>query len=122
MTLARWATGLSLGAAARHRDDPHLAVRRCRQASASRSPIATVTWHALWFLWTLRQREEPAELNYPQMSQMRQIPSQTQRVTLAFIAAYMAQYPVDILCRCLGVTRSGYYARCQQWPSPLRRG
>lgn len=35
-----------------------------------------------------------------------------------FIAAEKARYPVRILCRCLGVTRSGYYAWTQRRPSP----
>ena len=34
-----------------------------------------------------------------------------------FIAAEKARYPVRILCRCLGVTRSGYYAWAQRRPS-----
>lgn len=41
-----------------------------------------------------------------------------------FIAAEKARYPVRLLCRCLGVTRSGYYAWAQRRPSPraLRDG
>jgi transposase InsO family protein len=34
-----------------------------------------------------------------------------------FIAAEKAGYPVRLLCRCLGVTRSGYYAWTQRRPS-----
>ena len=35
-----------------------------------------------------------------------------------FIAAEKARYPVRILCRCLGVARSGYYAWTRRRPSP----
>ena len=35
----------------------------------------------------------------------------------AFIAAEKAHYPVRLLCRCLGVTRSGFYAWCRRTPS-----
>lgn len=35
-----------------------------------------------------------------------------------FIAAEKAHYPVDILCRCLRVTRSGYYAWARRPPAP----
>ena len=35
----------------------------------------------------------------------------------AFVAAEKARYPVRILCRCLGVTRSGYYAWARRPPS-----
>jgi putative transposase len=38
-------------------------------------------------------------------------------VRFAFIAAEKARYPVRILCRCLGVTRSGFYAWVQRRPS-----
>jgi putative transposase len=38
-------------------------------------------------------------------------------VRFAFLAAEKAHYPVRILCRCLGVTRSGYYAWAQRRPS-----
>jgi transposase InsO family protein len=39
-------------------------------------------------------------------------------VRFAFIAAEKARYPVRILCRCLGVTRSGFYAWARRRPSP----
>ena len=39
----------------------------------------------------------------------------------AFIAAEKARYPVRILCRCLGVTRSGYYAWARRRPSARAR-
>jgi putative transposase len=39
-------------------------------------------------------------------------------VRFGFIAAEKARYPVRILCRCLGVTRSGYYAWARRRPSP----
>jgi transposase InsO family protein len=38
-------------------------------------------------------------------------------VKFAFIAAEKARYPVRLLCRCLGVTRSGFYAWCRRAPS-----
>jgi putative transposase len=38
-------------------------------------------------------------------------------MTFAFIAAEKAEYPVQILCRCLGVARSGYYAWTTRRPS-----
>ncbi len=56
ITLARWATGASLATAL-------LTVTTSAWPSplppGVREPfaIATVSWHALWFLWTLRQRE-----------------------------------------------------------------
>jgi putative transposase len=39
-------------------------------------------------------------------------------VRFGFIAAEKARYPVRVLCRCLGVTRSGYYAWSRRRPSP----
>jgi putative transposase len=38
-------------------------------------------------------------------------------VRFGFIAAEKASYPVRVLCRCLGVTRSGYYAWVRRRPS-----
>ena len=38
-----------------------------------------------------------------------------------FIAAEKAHYPVRLLCRCLGVTRSGFYAWRRRAPSPRSR-
>ena len=38
-------------------------------------------------------------------------------MTFAFITAERASYPVQTLCRCLGVTRSGYYAWQRRAPS-----
>jgi putative transposase len=38
-------------------------------------------------------------------------------VTFAFITAEKAHYPVRLLCACLGVTRSGYYAWQARGPS-----
>jgi len=38
-------------------------------------------------------------------------------VTFTFITAEKADYPVEVLCRCLGVTRSGYYAWLRRGPS-----
>lgn len=35
---------------------------------------------------------------------------QAERLRFQFIAAEKARYPVRVLCRCLGVTRSGFYA------------
>jgi cytochrome bd-type quinol oxidase subunit 2 len=55
--LARWATGLSLGAVlvtATTSIWPHPLPPGVRGPAA----IATVTWHALWFVWTLRQRDD----------------------------------------------------------------
>lgn len=34
-----------------------------------------------------------------------------------FIAAEKAHYPIETLCRCLRVSRSGYYAWCARTPS-----
>ena len=39
----------------------------------------------------------------------------------AFIAAEKAHYPVRLLCRCLGVTRSGFYAWRRRTPSRRSR-
>ncbi len=36
----------------------------------------------------------------------------------AFVAVKKAQYPVRLLCRCLEVSRSGYYGWCGRGPSP----
>jgi transposase InsO family protein len=38
-------------------------------------------------------------------------------VTFGFIAAEKAEYPVTVLCQCLGVTRSGYYAWARRGPA-----
>jgi len=38
-------------------------------------------------------------------------------VSVAFITAEKAQFPVRRLCQCLGVTRSGYYAWQARGPS-----
>ncbi len=57
--LARWATGLSLVAVLVTTTTsiwPHPLPPGVREPVA----IATVTWHALWFLWTLRQRDDQA--------------------------------------------------------------
>lgn len=37
-----------------------------------------------------------------------------------FIAAEKAHFPVKVLCRCLGVSRSGFYAAQRRRPSPRR--
>jgi putative transposase len=42
-------------------------------------------------------------------------------VRFAFIAAEKAEYPIALLCRCLQVARSGYYAWQRRAPSPRRR-
>ena len=54
--LARLATGLSLGAVL---VTVTTSIWPAPLPPGVREPavIATVTWHALWFLWTLRQRE-----------------------------------------------------------------
>jgi transposase InsO family protein len=39
-------------------------------------------------------------------------------VRFRFIAAEKAHYPVTRLCRCLAVTRSGFYAWCRRAPGP----
>lgn len=39
----------------------------------------------------------------------------------AFIAAEKANYPVRLLCRCLAVSRSGFYAWVQRTPCPRSR-
>jgi putative transposase len=39
-------------------------------------------------------------------------------VRFRLIAAEKARYPVTVLCRCLGVTRSGFYAWARRSPSP----
>jgi hypothetical protein len=56
LTLARWATGLSLGAAL---VTVTTSIWPAPLPPGVREPvaIATVTWHALWFAWTLRQPE-----------------------------------------------------------------
>lgn len=38
-----------------------------------------------------------------------------------FIAAEKARYPIEMLCRCLGVSRSGYYAWVGRAPSARQR-
>jgi hypothetical protein len=59
VTLARWATALSLGAVL---VVVTTSIWPTQLPPGIRGPvvIATVTWHALWFLWTLRQ-QEPGE-------------------------------------------------------------
>jgi hypothetical protein len=59
MTLARWATGSSLGAVL---VTVTTSIWPSPLPPGVREPvaIATVTWHVLWFLWTLRQREPKA--------------------------------------------------------------
>jgi putative transposase len=42
-------------------------------------------------------------------------------VRFAFIAAEKVHYPVRVLCRCLGVTRSGFYAWSRRRPSARSR-
>jgi hypothetical protein len=56
VTLARWATGLSLGALLVTVTTP---IWPAPLPPGVRQPvvIATVAWHALWFAWTLRQRD-----------------------------------------------------------------
>ena len=56
ITLARWATGLSLGVVL---VVVTTSIWPTQLPPGTRGPvaIATVTWHALWFLWTLRQHE-----------------------------------------------------------------
>ena len=56
MTLARWATGLSLGTVL---ITVTTSIWPAPLPPGVREPaaIATVAWHALWFLWTLRQRD-----------------------------------------------------------------
>jgi hypothetical protein len=58
MTLARWATGLSLGAVL---VTVTTSIWPTPLPPGVREPgaIATVSWHALWFLWTLRQPNSP---------------------------------------------------------------
>ena len=59
MTLARWATGSSLGAVLLTTATsiwPATLPPGVREPAA----IATVTWHALWFVWTLRQPTDTA--------------------------------------------------------------
>jgi len=60
-TLARWATGLSLGVAL---VTATTSIWPTQLPPGLREPvaIATVAWHALWFLWTLRQ-QEPTQPN-----------------------------------------------------------
>jgi hypothetical protein len=59
ITLARWATGLSLGAVL---ITVTTSIWPAPLPPGVREPvaIATVSWHALWFLWTLRQRDATA--------------------------------------------------------------
>jgi hypothetical protein len=59
ITLARWATGMSLGAVL---VTVTTSIWPAPLPPGVREPIAiaTVSWHALWFLWTLRQREATA--------------------------------------------------------------
>jgi len=56
IALARWATGLSLGAVI---VTATTSIWPAPLPPGIRGPAvaATITWHALWFLWTLRQRE-----------------------------------------------------------------
>lgn len=56
ITLARWATGLSLGAVI---VTVTTSIWPAPLPPGIRGPAATATiaWHALWFVWTLRQRE-----------------------------------------------------------------
>lgn len=60
MTLARWATGLSLVAVL---VTVTTSIWPTPLPPGVREPIAiaTVSWHAAWFLWTLRQRDICAE-------------------------------------------------------------
>lgn len=59
ITLARWATGLSLCAVL---VTVTTSIWPNQLAPGVREPvaIATVSWHALWFLWTLRHRDTTA--------------------------------------------------------------
>ena len=44
----------------------------------------------------------------------------------AFITRYKKTWPVDLMCRLLGVTRNGYYSYCKRrnttQPDPEHRG
>ena len=56
MGMARWATGMSLGVVL---VTATTSIWPAPLPPGIRGPatIANVTWHALWFVWTLRQRE-----------------------------------------------------------------
>ena len=56
VALARWATGLSLGAVL-VTTTTSIWPRPLPPGVREPVAIATVTWHALWFLWTLRQSD-----------------------------------------------------------------
>jgi hypothetical protein len=60
VTLARWATGLALAAAALK---VTTSIWPSSLAPGIREPVAvaTIGWYAAWFLWTLRQRQVSAE-------------------------------------------------------------